>query len=216
MECDEGMLTLPTLKVRPGFYRHEHTSQVLECRQPDACKGGSAVGPTDSCAESYTGPLCGSCAAEHFRDFLSGECHACDEEAGLSPSTIVIVVLVAVAAVYQVWSKCVRSKKSEEEKDVQETGGGKEMEKEEPGEEEGSGFSAQFSTILVCWQMTSQIGASVRTQGGDEMPEPFATFGRVVGVCRKTQTTSFFLHLFSKLRRVRSKLHPPTHLLSWS
>ena len=117
----------------------------------------------------------------------------------------------SMVQVYQVWSKCVRSKKSEEEKDGRETGGGKEKEKEEPGEEEGSGFSAQFSTILVCWQMTSQIGASVRTQGGDEMPEPFATFGRVVGVCRKHKAqVSFSTNVQSFAVFVQNFTRPPT------
>ena len=121
------------------------------------------VGPTDSCAEKYTGPLCGSCAAGYFRDFSSGKCHACDEEAGLSSSSVVIVVLVALVVLYQVSSKCVRSKKREEEEVGEGIGEGKakgkrqkkENEGEKLGEAEDSGFSAQFSTILVCWQVSA-------------------------------------------------------------
>ena len=52
MVCEDEMLTLETIRIDEGYYRHSATAEVLECKPLSdntiACLGGTRVGPTDS------------------------------------------------------------------------------------------------------------------------------------------------------------------------
>lgn len=99
-----------TMVIFPGFYRRTALhNQVLTCYNGKACNGGNVTGEA-SCAEGYTGELCGVCATGYF-DAGNYQCKPCSNASTyFTPTTITAICVVGVFMlvaflIYVVWRK---------------------------------------------------------------------------------------------------------------
>jgi hypothetical protein len=96
-------MTVPTLSLKPGFWRSSATSKdVLPCLDQTHCKGGSNI--TDLCTEGYTGPLCAVCEPD-YASTGSGQTLTCTKCDGSALATIVAIsttffVFIAASVCY--------------------------------------------------------------------------------------------------------------------
>lgn len=138
----DGGSTLEDLALENGYWRiSADSTDILECRMPDACAGSSnvtdAVGATGDadrrltaeggsspygdryCSSGYTGPLCGVCDDDHYHQKESSSCAKCKNDADpwrvLTSVGVIFLLGVIVAAVLY---KIHRSRKDDENESV--------------------------------------------------------------------------------------------------
>ena len=112
-ECHTNAITLAT-----GYWRRLPTNAaVLLCPLGDVgCVGGYGTGD-QLCADGYTGPLCGVCAAQYY--FQEGTCNSCD--GALTATSIVamaVVVIIVIAVGYMAFKKFIVESESLEIEEI--------------------------------------------------------------------------------------------------
>ena len=137
----DGGSTLEDLALENGYWRiSADSTDILECRMPDACAGSSnvtdAVGATGDadrrltaeggsasygdryCSSGYTGPLCGVCDDDHYHQKESSSCAKCKNDVDpwrvlTSVGVIFLLGVIVAAVLYKIY----RSRKEGENGD---------------------------------------------------------------------------------------------------
>ena len=137
----DGGSTLEDLALENGYWRiSADSTDILECRMPDACAGSSnvtdAVGATGDadrrltaeggsasygdryCSSGYTGPLCGVCDDDHYHQRESSSCAKCKNDVDpwrvlTSVGVIFLLGVIVAAVLYKIY----RSRKEGEDGD---------------------------------------------------------------------------------------------------
>lgn len=97
VDCSKQGSTLTTLKVLPGFWRADKTSEVVY-----RCPNGNCLGEnSSSCAKGSGGPACSVCDMGYYETRRASEvqggarCRDCAEEELSTAAVVILVFLVA-------------------------------------------------------------------------------------------------------------------------
>ena len=106
MLCARSGLTLATLPLRSGFWRHSNkTAAVYDCNtagDSSACLGGEWMG-TDaaSCRDGHEGPRCEWCSdSDRYYDAASSACEECGDVASHALRQTAVLLAIAVALTF--------------------------------------------------------------------------------------------------------------------
>jgi predicted outer membrane repeat protein len=107
LECVTGCRG-QLLNVTAGWtleWRLDGSISIFECQHAGACPGGVVSGnASSSCAQGYTGRLCGVCE-KNYTSASDGECNACGTRTwlGIVICIAAIVVLAVLATKVRIW-----------------------------------------------------------------------------------------------------------------